>query len=54
MGNGVSAKVDDGFKNLINRTYTPHFEKYVILRNMFQNKKYPLRYLILLLVLQLG
>lgn len=29
MGNGVSAKVDDGFKNLINRTYTPHFEKYV-------------------------
>lgn len=29
MGNGVSAKVDDGFKNLLNRTYTPHFEKYV-------------------------
>lgn len=29
MGNGVNAKVDDGFKKLINRSYTPHFEKYV-------------------------
>lgn len=29
MGNGVNAKVDDGFNKLINRTYTPHFEKYV-------------------------
>ena len=29
MGNGVNAKVDDGFRNLINRSYTPHFEKYV-------------------------
>ena len=29
MGNGVNAKVDDGFKKLINKSYTPHFEKYV-------------------------
>ena len=29
MGNGVNAKVDDGFRNLINRSYTPYFEKYV-------------------------
>ena len=29
MGNGVNAKVDDGFKKLIHRSYTPHFEKYV-------------------------
>ena len=29
MGNGVNAKVDDGFKKLLNRGYQPHFEKYV-------------------------